>query len=425
MSDDSDAGGNFGGGDYGGGGGFGGNDSVTETTTSGFGSNILGGIVAALFGILLVIVSVVLLWWNEGRAVEASRALSQGARQVVEVAADPVDAGAQGKLVHLAGMMTTPLPARDGAFGVGGDNLLRLKRSVAMYQWVEHKESHTEKNFGGSSTTQTTYSYRREWSENAVDSGRFREPNGHRNPPMPVRSTTIDASDVHLGAYRVADDVLDNVSTFTTLEPRGASLPDGYRQDGDILYRGNDQASPAIGDIRVRYTAVRSQTMSVIAMQQNGALTPFHASNGYTIALAESGTVPAAAMFKEKAHEESILTWVLRPVGFLLMDIGLILTAAPITAVLGFIPLLGDIAGIGAALLSLVVAVPLTLFVIAVAWIAHRPLLGGGLIAAALVLGFLLRRLHRPRQQRRQQQPPPPAPPPQQTSFLPPGMLPR
>lgn len=405
MSDD------FGGGDYGG------SNSVTDVSTSGWGSNILGGIIAALIGILLVIASIVLLWWNEGRAVEASRALSQGARQVVDVTADPVDAAAQGKLVHLSGTMATQTPARDAAFGVGGGNLLRLKRSVEMYQWVEHKESHTEKNFGGSSTTRTTYTYHREWSGNPVDSERFREPNGHRNPEMPVRSTTFDASDVHLGAYRVDRGVLDNVPGFATFEPRDATLPDGYRRDGDTLYRGDDEANPAIGDIRVRYTAVPAQTVSVVAMQDGGALAPFHAANGYTIALTELGTVPAAMMFKEKAHEESIITWILRPVGFVVMLIGCCLMAAPITAVLNVIPLLGNVAGIGAFLLAVIISAPLTFLVIALAWIAHRPLIGGALLAAGLVLGYLLRRLHR--------RPRAAAPPPPQTTFLPPGMLPR
>ena len=55
-----------------------------------------------------------------------------------------------------------------------------------------------------------------------------------------------------------------------------------------------------------------------------------------------------------------------------------------------------ELVGIGAFLLAAIIAVPLTLTVIAAAWIAHRPLIGGGLIVAGLALAFLLRRLHRP-----------------------------
>src|SRR5712672_310876 len=84
------------------------NDSVTEVTTTGWGQRIGQSIVGALIGLLLVIGSVVLLWWNEGRAVDAIRALDRGARQLVEANATAVDPANNNKLVHLSGAMTTP-----------------------------------------------------------------------------------------------------------------------------------------------------------------------------------------------------------------------------------------------------------------------------------------------------------------------------
>lgn len=152
-----------------------------------------------------------------------------------------------------------------------------------------------------------------------------------------------------------------------------------------------------------------AQTMSVVAAQASGALAPFADSSGYKIGLAEPGVVPANVMFKEKAHEESVLTWTLRAVGFVLMLIGFCLMASPLGVVLGVIPLFETLAEAGAFLMALIVSVPLTLIVIAAAWIAHRPLIGVGLAAVGIGLAFLLRKLHRPR------------PPP--THFLPEGML--
>ena len=385
-------------------------DSVTEVTTTGWLQRIGQSIVGALIGILLVIGSIILLWWNEGRAVEAIRALDHGAKQLVEAQASAVDPAKEGKLVHLSGMMETKAPARDTNFGVGADNLLRLRRTVEMFQWVEHKESHSHKNLGGSETTETTYSYRKEWTDHPLDSGHFHEPGGHGNPAMPVRSATIDSQDVRLGAYHVERAVLDAVSAFTDFAPGEAtSLPAGYRKTGDMLYRGDDPAAPAIGDVRIHYTAVTAQTMSVVALQTGGALAPFSDSSGYKIGLAEPGVVPATVMFKEKAHEESVLTWVLRAVGFVAMLIGFWLMGSPLSVLVGVIPLFEDLVGIGTFLMALMIAVPLTLIVIAATWIAHRPLIGVGLIVAGLGLGYLLRRLHRR------------APPP--TSFLPAGTL--
>jgi Transmembrane protein 43 len=384
-------------------------DSVTEVTTTGWLQRIGQSIVGALIGILLVIGSIILLWWNEGRAVEAIRALDRGAKQLIEAQADAVDPSKEGKLVHLSGMMETKAPARDTAFGVGAENLLRLKRTVEMFQWVEHKESHSHKNLGGSETTETTYTYRKEWNEQPTDSSHFHEPGGHGNPSMPARSATIDSQDVRLGAYHVDRAVLDAVSAFAAFDPgQATSLPAGYRKTGDMLYRGDDAAAPAIGDVRIRYTAIPAQTMSVVAAQAGGALAPYHDASGYKIGLAEPGVVPANVMFKEKAHEESVITWILRVVGFVLMLIGFWLMGSPLGVVLGVIPLFETLAEAGAFLMALIVSVPLTLIVIAAAWIAHRPLIGIGLIVAAIGLGYLLRRLHRP------------APP---TSFLPAGTL--
>jgi hypothetical protein len=214
---------------------------------------------------------------------------------------------------------------------------------------------------------------------------------------MPVRSATIDSQDVRLGAYRVDRGLLNEVAALGAFDPApAANLPAGYRKDGDMLYRGEDGAAPALGDIRIHYAAVPAQTMSVVAAQAGGTLAPFHANGGYKIALAEPGIVPAAAMFREKAQEESVLTWILRAVGFAVMLIGLWLMASPLSVLVGVIPFFEELVGIGAFLLASMIAVPLALTVIAAAWIAHRPLIGGGLIVAGLALAFLLRRLHRP-----------------------------
>ena len=374
------------------------NDSVTDVTTTGWLQRLLGSFVGALIGMLLVIGSVVLLWWNEGRAVDAIRALDQGARQVVEANATAVDPANNGKLVHLSGMMTARTPAKDAEFGIGGNDLLRLRRNVEMFQWTEQKTTHTQKNLGGSETTETTYNYRKEWSDRPVDSSHFRESGGHRNPVMPVHSATFDSPDVQLGPYRIDHGLLESVSAFQAFDPTvAANSPADYRKTGDMLYRGDDPANPAIGDIRIRYSAVPSQTMSVVAAQGGTALAPFGAANGYRIALAEPGVIPAAAMFREKAHEEGVLTWILRAVGFALMLVAFLLMASPLTTLLGVIPFLETLADVGVFMLALLLALPLTLLVIALAWITHRPLIGGALLVAGFAIGYLLHRLHRAR----------------------------
>ena len=119
-------------------------DQFTQVTTEGWGSRLAGSFVAVLIGLLLVPVSVGLLYWNEGRAVQAIRALDRGAAMIVEVNAAAIDPQAEGKLVHTTGLMQPATPARDPEFGVTADGLLRLMRNVEMYQWQEDSSSQSQ-----------------------------------------------------------------------------------------------------------------------------------------------------------------------------------------------------------------------------------------------------------------------------------------
>jgi transmembrane protein TMEM43 len=58
------------------------------------------------------------------------------------------------------------------------------------------------------------------------------------------------------------------------------------------------------------------------------------------------------------------------------------------------LPFLGGLIEAGAFIFALALSVPLTLVTIALAWFAHRPILGCGLIAAAVAVYFLLGARH-------------------------------
>ncbi|HLH11822.1 MAG TPA: TMEM43 family protein [Methylovirgula sp.] len=370
-------------------------DNFTETTTRSWGGRIGQSLVGVVIGLLLIPAAIALIYWNEGRAAEAFSALAQGQRQVVEADAGASLPANDGKLVHLTGEIRTATPARDAAFGVTGDGLLRLRRKVEMFQWKEEKETTSQESIGGSETTTTTYSYHRVWSEDAIDSGAFRHPAGHVNPVLPMKSVTFDAPEAALGAYRIDPGVLDKISDFASFPVTQA--PADYKLEDGGFYRGQDPAKPAVGDLRVSFAAVSSQVFSVVAAAEQGALAPFHAANGYQIALIKPGALSAAALFAEKKQEERILTWVLRAAGFLVMFIAFALIAAPVATLFAIVPFLEGIARAGTFLVALTFAVPLTLVTIAVAWAAHRPIVGGLLLAAAIVSLILFARLHRPK----------------------------
>jgi hypothetical protein len=368
-------------------------DQFTTVTTEGFGSRVGGSLVGMLFGLIVLPVAIGVLYWNEGRAVVAATALSQGAASVVEISANAVDGAHDGALVHVTGPMRAAHAARDPVFGVTGDGLLRLSRDAETYQWKETSRSETEQSMGGSKTTKTVYTYQRVWSGPAIASAQFKDPAGHGNPDVQIQPAMFAGGGVTLGVYQIDPPVLDKVSHFDPL-PANTAPPADYKAVADGFYRGNDPAQPQIGDVRVHFSGVPAQTVSVVAGLANGTLTAFQGRDGYTIALAEPGVVPAAALFQAARHAEGNLTWIIRGVGFAAILLGFVLLASPITTVFSFVPFLGSLVGAGALLLAVTFAVPVTLVVIGVAWVAHRPLVGWVLIGGAVVVLVGLRRLH-------------------------------
>lgn len=82
--------------------------------------------------------------------------------------------------------------------------------------------------------------------------------------------------------------------------------------------------------------------------------------------------------------------------------VGFAIFLAPLSTLASVIPILGDLVGGAVTLVSVAIGVPLSILVIAFAWLTFRPLIGGGLILVALVVGYLLWRWRNPARQRYQ-----------------------
>lgn len=349
-----------------------------------------------LFGFAMLVGSVLLLYWNEGRAVDASRALARGQGQVVEASIESVNPALEGTLVHATGPLTAGTPARDPIFGISASNLVRVQRKVEMFQWQEQKNSGKHESVGGTLTTEVTYKYQPGWSERPWDSSKFKYPEGHQNPAMPVHTQTFNAKEIRLGAYRVGDGLLEKISVFQHLPAESSvAMPPGYRLEGGGLYFGSGSATtPSVGDVRVTFAGLPEQTISVVGGVSSGAFDTFHDPSGYAIAIAEPGVANSQALFHLAKSQENARTWILRGAGSLIMLIGFVFVAGPLVTLLAFLPFLEGMAQAGAFLVALTLTIPLSIATIAVAWFAHRPLLSVGLGIGAVVLFFLLRSAH-------------------------------
>src|SRR5678815_3264055 len=151
-----------------------GDGGFTEVTSQGWVSRLMESIKGVLVGGAFFVGAFPLLVWNEGRAVTTARSLEEGAGVVVSVPADAVARGNEGKLVHVSGQATTTQTLADPEFAVSAP-ALRLRRTVEVYQWKEHEKSEKRNKLGGGTETVRTYTYSKEWDDDLVNSGSFRE----------------------------------------------------------------------------------------------------------------------------------------------------------------------------------------------------------------------------------------------------------
>ena len=367
------------------------NNSITETTTTGWLSRMGSSLMGVLIGIILLPCAIFLLSWNEGRAVTAATGLKRGLSSIVEVSADTVNPQNNSKLVYLNGTVNGVAPAVDPWNKLSATGLLRLQRKVEMHQWLERESETTSNNIGGSQTTQKTYTYSLGWTETAVNSAQFKVPAGHQNPAMPLKSQSFDASLVKIGAFTLDKSLVQDLTNFEAVETL-TQAPAGYRVQGNLLYKGVNPDQPVLGDVRVTYSAIAAQTYSIAAQQNNSTLTTYQdVKNDYKIALIEPGVVSAQKLFADQASTEQMITWACRIGGFLLLLIGFNLIMGPLAMLVAFLPFLESLVGVGTFLVALGLSIPITLVTIAVAWLASRPLVGGGLLIAAAAAVWAIR----------------------------------
>lgn len=367
-----------------------------------------------LFGIIVIPLCLILLWWNEGRAVTTAKSLKEGAAAVVSVAADPVDPANDKKLVHVTGDAAAPGAVRDPDFGLSVA-ALRLMRSEEIYQWTEHKRTEKKEKFGGGEESKTIYTYEKKWTDEPVQSSHFKDPAGHANKGELIAGNSAFAAEgVTLGAFqipvsmvRLMGEPVKRPVTEADLDRLPADLKEAAQVHAGAFYFGQQPDAPQIGDVRVSYMVVPPGTFSVVAAQNGRTFEPYQTKAGNEISLVEPGTVSAEAMFKNAAEANTLITWALRIGGFLFMSFGFMALMRPLSVLGSVVPFVGSLVGMGTGLVAFVLAAVISLFVIALAWLAARPLLG--LVLLALVVAGILG-LRKMAAASRSAAPPPPPP---------------
>lgn len=381
-------------------------DQFTKVTHKSWFSRLGGSVTAIVTGFLLVIASIAGLAWNENRAVQTARSLSEGAGIVLSLDdqgnardSDGNVVDTRGMLVHATGELTGDVPT-DSQFGSPAvpENTSRLTRTVEMFQWKEERRSETRNKLGGGTETVTRYTYSQGWSSQAIDSGRFEQPTGHQNPPMPAEGRTFAVDRDLVVGNRTLTVPASYVRQIGTSEPLpvseeqagaiavalGTALPVTRTADG--AYIGNDPALPVIGDVRISYEVALADRASVVAADLGNAFGPWTSTNGRDIFLIQDGAAPASSMFEEEQQSNATFTWILRLVGFVAMLVGFRAIFGIVGVIGDLIPFVGSLARFATGFVALVLTLILASLTIGIAWIAVRPLLGVAIIAAGAAI---------------------------------------
>ncbi|MDO4787088.1 MAG: TMEM43 family protein, partial [Fretibacterium sp.] len=342
----------------------------TEATHTSWGSRLGGAFKGILAGIVMIALGTIMLYWNEGRTVKTGGAINE-ARSVAVGAGDisRPDPGLEGKVIYAVGRADTQDVLEDPIFGAKA-TAIKIAREVEYYQWTEHSKQEKRKKLGGGEETVTTYTYRREWVDSPVDSNRFRDAEYQmRNKVLAqYKNETLYAPNVTFGAYKLPDFLkraiggrvpleiklddekkkelfeglatsykpvesipvsAETLSTDTASADTAASVVQDRPQDryvyaqGNVLYLGKNPGSPEVGDVRVSFTQIPPAEVSIIAQVLGNTFEKFTASNGYTFSRLEMGRAGTEKMFAGAESENTMMAWILRIVGTLVVVAGL------------------------------------------------------------------------------------------------------
>ena len=198
-------------------------------------------------------------------------------------------------------------------------------------------------------------------------------------PAVPESLSLSTASDEVEREKPAAEPVAEPVA-----EP--AAEPIAFKTLNGGFYIGVNPASPAVGDMRISYQVVRSgNEISVISQQSRKSFVPYRAKTG-TVELLSDGIHSADEMFDTAESANNYLAWLLRILGTILMFAGLRCVLAPLAVLADVLPFLGTLVGAGASAVCFLLAMAISLAVIAFAWLFYRPFLGGMILAAAILL---------------------------------------
>jgi hypothetical protein len=398
----------------------------TEVSHENYGEKMKDSCCGVFGGIFLFFCAFALLIWNEGRTVKRAKDLDEGRDDIVQLELSDFSkdlSAFENKLIHVTGPLSTTDTLMDPIFGVGfdensTDSALKLSRDVEMYQWRESSTTEKIKTSTGGTRTETTYSYNKVWSSSLISSASFKNQQQleeRYNPSVfPFPELNLEADPILLGDKVVlGDEVKSYVDWYRNLAVDSLSnVPDTelaknlelYGQNG-YSYGNGTVSVPQVGDARITFQYVPADTISVVGLYTGeNSLSSYSTNTGGSLLLVKQGTFTSDAMFQEADEDNTTVAWLLRFVGFVLMVISILLMLQPIATAVDIIPFVGDYLQDGLEncifpTIAILISIPVSLFTIALAWLAYRPIISVPILVGCGSLIVCMCMRHRNKQQ--------------------------
>jgi hypothetical protein len=363
-------------------------DVFTKTTKKGWGSRLGSSLSGMLIGVLLFFASFGVLYWNEGRT-----DFSKIADDAIPLGSEEVEQNddLQGSLVSVGGQLTTDEALSDGLF-IKPSNFIALERKVEVYAWVEKTSSTSETNLGGSETTETTYTYSKEWVSKPASSGNFAQPEDHENPTKPLEDVSVRSTSATLGAYVVDIENLDLPAyqqlALTESNTQFSEESTAELASGQYIFNGfGNLSTPEVGDVRISFEVLGSgKNVTVFGSLNGNKISTYSDGKDNTMYRAFASDASQAVATLHGEYKTAML--IFRIVGFFMMWIGLGMILGPLSVFLDVVPFLGNISRTVVNIATFLVSVVLSLLTIIVAKILHSVIALVVIIVLAIGFGY-------------------------------------
>ena len=335
-------------------------------------------------GFILIIIGICILWWNEGNNVKNLKTTAEMDDICIDVKSDKINSDNEGKLIATHGKLINEQELTDETFNIKIKTPL-MKRTVEVYQWEENSSTDDDGN--------TTYSYKKVWSDTIIDSTDFHK-SGHDNPKQKLYENEEYASnDVKVGTFSLTSKQIKRLSTdetYTDFNEEDVSKLN-LTISNKYLTNSEDLDNPKIGDTRISFTYNNTTDLSVLAVQTDNTFTDFTSKAGKKVNRIMDGVHNCKDMINVIKDENNFLKWLLRGLGALLCMLGFGAILGPISALTSFIPIIGNLIDTAVGLVAFILGLCVALIVIALAWIRFRPIIAiTALILVAALIAFLI-----------------------------------